>query len=123
MNYKKSLINNLKNIISLLQQEKKALVNNDVDKVTEIVNKKNEQIEKLGAFKGMDVENFKEAMDLIEEIDSMQELNLLLTKQALSYQNAVLESISQNINNFANTYSSKGTYENTDSINIIDQSV
>ena len=123
MNYKKNLINNLKNIISLLKQEKTALINNDVDKVTEIVNKKNEQIEKLGAFKGTDVENFKEAMDLIKEIDYMQELNLLLTKQALSYQNAVLESISQNINNFANTYSSKGTYENTDSINIIDQSV
>lgn len=123
MNHKKSLINNLKNIISLLEQEKTALINNDVDKVTEIVNKKNELIEKLGAFKGMDVENFKEAMDLIKEIDSMQELNLLLTKQALSYQNAVLESISQNINNFANTYSSKGTYENTNNINIIDQSV
>ena len=123
MKHKRSLINNLKNIISLLQQEKKALVNNDVDKVTEIVNKKNEQVEKLGAFKGMDVENFKDAMDLIKQIDTMQELNLLLTKQALSYQNAVLESISQNINNLSNTYSSKGTYENVNNINIIDQSV
>lgn len=123
MNNKKGLISNLKNIISLLEQEKTALVNNDVDEVAKIVNKKNEQIEKLGAFKGMDVENFKEAMDLIKEINSMQELNLLLTRQALSYQNAVLESISQNINNLSNTYSSKGTYENVNSINIIDQSV
>ena len=123
MKQKRNLINNLKNIISLLDEEKKALVNNDVDKVTEIVNKKNQLIEKLGAFKGMDVENSKEAMDLIGRIDSMQELNLLLTKQALSYQNAVLESISQNINNLSNTYSSKGTYENANNINIIDQSV
>ncbi|NLY47020.1 MAG: flagellar protein FlgN [Tissierella sp.] len=123
MNHKRSLLNNLKNIITLLKEEKKALINNDLDKITEIVTKKNEQIEKLAAFKGMDVENFKEAMDLIKEIDSMQELNLLLTKQALSYQNAVLESISQNINNFSNTYSAKGTYQNTDSINIVDQSV
>ena len=123
MNREKALINNLKSIIRLLEQEKVALINNDAEQISEIINKKNQQMQGLSVFKGMDVENNKQAMDLIQEINSMQELNLLLTKQALSYQNALLESISQNLNNFANTYSSKGTYENTNNVNIIDQSV
>lgn len=123
MNLKKGLINNLKNIIKLLEEEKEALVSNDADHVAEIVMKKNELINNLSAFKGMDIENSREAMKLIKEINQMQELNLLLTKQALSYQNAILESISQNLNNFANTYSSKGTYEKANNVNIIDQSV
>ena len=77
----------------------------------------------MSVYKGMDIENSKEAMDLIKVINSMQELNQLLTEQALSYQNAILESISKNLNNFSNTYSSKGTYDNSSNINIIDQSV
>ena len=71
----------------------------------------------------MDIQNNKEAMDLVQEIDRLQELNLLLTNQALSYQTALLETISNNLNNFSNTYSSKGKYETRNDINIIDQSV
>ena len=53
----------------------------------------------------------------------MQELNLLLTNQALSYQNALLESISHSVNNIINTYSSNGKYETKNNMSIIDQSV
>lgn len=123
MTSQKGLIHLLKTMENLLVKERSALIGNDVEEVSEIVNKKNEIIQQMHIYKGMDIKNFKEAMDLIEEINSMQELNLLLTKQALSFQNALLESISKNMNNFSNTYSSKGAYETMNNINIIDQSV
>ena len=123
MTSQKGLISLLKTMENLLIKERSALIGNDVEEISKIVNKKNEIIKQMHAYKGMDIKNFKEAMDLIEEINSMQELNLLLTKQALSFQNALLESISKNLNNFSNTYSSKGAYEKMNNINIIDQSV
>ncbi|MDR7869617.1 MAG: hypothetical protein RIN55_02070 [Tissierellaceae bacterium] len=119
----KGLIKHLEIILNLLKKEKVALTNNDVDMVSEIMDRKSEQIKELEKYKGLDFQNFKEATDLIEEINSLQELNLLLTKQALSYQDAILESISKNLNNFSNTYSNKGTYETKNNISIIDHSV
>lgn len=123
MALEKNLMKSLKNLIDLLGMERSALMSNDVDQISMLIDKKNEQINALSVYKGLDIENSREAMDLIKEIDSMQELNLLLTQQALSYQNAILESISKNLNNFSNTYSAKGTYNNSNNISIIDQSV
>lgn len=123
MSSQRGLINSLKSIIKLLEEEKEALVENDVDRIMEIVNQKSIQINELSKFKGMDIQNNKEAMDLVQEIDRLQELNLLLTNQALSYQTALLETISNSLSNFSNTYSSKGKYETRNDINIIDQSV
>lgn len=119
----RALVSDLKKILRLLQKEKKALIANDIEKLTEIINNKNESIERLAAYKGMDVKNIKEAMDIIGEINSIQELNLLLTKQALSFQEAILESISTNVNNASNTYSNKGKYESAKEISLIDHSV
>ena len=119
----KELNNHLKIIYNLLIKERVALINNDVEKISEIVEQKNEQIEELKKYKGVGIKNFKEVANLIEEINSMQELNLLLTNQALSYQNALLESISHSVNNIINTYSSNGKYETKNNMSIIDQSV
>lgn len=119
----RALINSLKEIIKLLEMERSALVANDVDQISMLVDKKNQEMSKLSAFKGMDIESNKDAMALIEEINSKQELNLLLTKQALSYQNAILESMSKNLGNFSNTYSAKGKYDSSNNVSIIDQSV
>lgn len=105
----------------LLREEKEALINNDGEKIAELVEAKNNYIEKLSEFKGLEMEKNQEIIVLSKEIDSLQEINLLMTKQALSYQNAILESIAKNVKR-ANTYSSKGNYDSED-INIIDQSV
>lgn len=123
MTYQSGLIGHLKTIHKLLEKERAALIGNDIEKISDIVNKKNEIIKEMQIYKGMDIENHKEVMDLIQEINSMQELNLLLTKQALSFQNALLEAISKNLNNFSNTYSSTGVYETANNINLVDQSV
>lgn len=115
------LANHLKELIKLLKEEREALINNDGEKIAELVEIKNNYIEKLGEFKGMDMASNEEIMALAKEIDSLQEVNLLMTKQALSYQNVMLESMAKNVQT-NNTYSSKGNYDSKD-INIIDQSI
>lgn len=115
------LANHLKDLLKLLKEEKEALIHNDGEKIAELVETKNNYIEKLGEFKGLDMEKNEEIIALSKEIDSLQEINLLMTKQALSYQNAILESIAKNVQT-KNTYSSKGNYDSKD-VNIIDQSI
>lgn len=119
----KELLKHLKEIIKLLEEEKEALVKNHGDKIQDLVKAKSEIMDKLIEFKGMDIENNETAMNLIEKINDLQETNLLLTKQALAYQNSILEGISKNMNNMSKTYSPKGNYESKSSINLIDQSV
>lgn len=122
----KELIKKLKALIKVLEEEKEALIKNDGEKIVHLVKVKSEYTDALIEFKGLDIENDETAMKLIGKINDLQEINMLLTKQALAYQNAILESISKNINNInksSNTYSSKGSYESKNNINLIDQSI
>lgn len=115
------LASHLKELIKLLKEEREALIKNDGEKIAELVEIKNNYIEKLGEFKGLDMGEDEEIITLAKEIDSLQEINLLMTKQALSYQNVMLESIAKNVQT-KNTYSPKGNYDSKD-INIIDQQI
>lgn len=117
------LIAILKGIIKLLYVEKEALLNNDGHAIAEIVEKKNEYLEKLKELKGIDASSDERVMSLIEEINSLQETNLLLTKQALGYQEMLMESIAKNMKNLSNTYSPKGGYNQNNNVSFIDQSV
>ena len=109
--------------MNLLKDEKKALIDNDGNKVITIVESKTLALEKLSKFKGYDIENSKKITSIIGEINELQEINLLLTKQALSFQDVLLESISKNIQSLSNTYSGKGHYEVSTNINLVDESV
>lgn len=122
----KELIKKLKALIKVLEEEKEALIKNDGEKIVHLVKVKSEYTDALIEFKGLDIANDETAMKLIGKINDLQEINMLLTKQALAYQNAILESISKNINHInksSNTYSSKGNYESKNNINLIDQSI
>lgn len=123
MNSRQELVNNLKSILGLLQEEKDALIHNDGNRITEIVESKKSCIEKLASLKGFSIEDDKEIMTIIEQMNELQEVNLLLTKQALGFQNNLLESMAKNLQSSANTYSPKGSYESKNTINLIDQSV
>lgn len=123
MKTNKKLVNKLNLLVSLLKEEREALIKSDGDKVAEIVKKKENIIEDLSTFKGLDIREDKIIMELIKEIDSLQEMNLLLTKQALSFQNALLESISKGVKASLNTYSAKGNYESNNKTGLVDQSV
>lgn len=117
------LSNHLKSLIKLLQDEKHALTHNDGNTVLDIVEKKNSFLEKMAQFKGLGAEKDPNIMAMIGEINSLQETNLLLTKQALGFQNSLLEGIAKSYTNSANTYSIKGSKGTADSPKIIDQSV
>lgn len=117
------LINELKAIVNILEDEKEALLENDGHRVADILERKNNYIENLNQYKGLDILNNKKAMELIGEINSIQETNILLTKQALSYQDMLLESIAKNINNLNNTYTPNKGYNQQNNISFIDQSV
>lgn len=118
---KKEFAKHLEEIIKLLKIEKEVLVKNDGDALVEILNKKNQYIEDLEKFKGIDLEN-ERIMELIEEINSLQELNLLLTRQALSFGENFLETLSKAVKN-SNTYSSGGNFDKNKSTNIIEKEV
>ena len=117
------LCNHLKKIIKLLNEEKEALLQNDGGKILEIVELKNKHIEKLSQFTGLDIIGNEKSISPIQQINSLQETNLLLTKQALSYQQVLMESISQNVQNNSSTYSAKGNYEGTNDISLINKKV
>lgn len=117
------MINQLKKLKTLLLNEKEALVNNKPDKVNAIVEEKNKWMAEM---KDQE-QNFKDnnkIIDLIEDIQKLQDINMLLTRQALSFQNALLETLAKNINNLSNTYSEKGNMYNTENHSkLVDQSV
>lgn len=115
----------LKGLIVLLKREKECLIKNDVDTLSKIIADKNNIITDLESakYKNEKIENNKQIEKLLKEIDSLQESNLLLTRQALSFQNTLLETIANNIEKTSKTYSQKGEYEKVSNINIVDQSV
>ncbi len=123
MRTERELIDHLWRIQDLLKKERAALVHNDIDTISEITEKKDVEIVRLKDFNIEGIRNQQEVIDLIEEINYMQELNLLLTQQALSYQNVILESISKSINDFSNTYSANGKYEKMNNVNLVDHSI
>lgn len=117
------LIAILKKLVGILEEEKIALINNDGLKVAELVEAKIEiivDIEQLGLKNALDDNR---VIQLIEQIDELQETNLLLTKQALKYQEVMMESIAKNLSSKSGTYEQKGSYNKEQSINFVDQSV
>lgn len=118
---KKEFAKHLEEIIKLLKEEKKSLTANNGDALIKILEKKEILIEELARFKGMDLEDEK-IMDLIGEINSLQELNLLLTRQALSFQENFLESLSK-VAKTSNTYQNTGNYNKKTSANMIEKEV
>lgn len=118
-----NLIDILKRLKGLLEKEKLALVANHGQEVLELVQAKikiTEEIQALGIKNALEDSR---VIDLIKEIDVLQETNLLLTKQALKYQEVMMESIAKNLTNKAGTYEQKGSYNKEQSINFVDQSV
>lgn len=117
------LVSILKNLLSLLEKEKLALISNDGEKVAEIVKAKidiTEEIENLAIKNSLED---KRVISLIGQINELQETNLLLTKQALKYQEVLIESIAKNLSSKAGTYEGKGSLNIEQSINFIKETV
>ncbi|MFZ7120915.1 MAG: hypothetical protein ACOWWH_08210 [Eubacteriaceae bacterium] len=114
----------LKSLLLVLKDEKESLINNNVEKIIRLIDTKNEYIDKISKFEETDFENNVEIRELIKQINLLQETNMLLTKQALSFQSSLLQVISKNIQNNSNTYTSKGKkYQNQKELSFINESV
>lgn len=114
----------LKDIKKALNDEKEALVKNNGARIAEIVKIKAELIDKLKNFKDIgDISQNEKVLELFGKINSLQETNFLLTKQALAYQEMLLESITENVKSGSNTYSARGGYNGNNEINFIDKSI
>lgn len=120
----KKLKNILKELMDILKEEKEALINNDSSAVAGLVERKIEIVSILENQSKEAVETDEEILKLVGAIKEIQETNLLLTKQALKFQENLIESIAENIKAVAETYSQKGEYKKqTQNINLVDQKV
>lgn len=117
-----SLKETLQQFIALLKVEKTALIKNDGKKIEEIVKEKQSFLETMQELDPSDITE-QETVDYILEIQELQETNLMLTKQALQFQEDVLHAISQTAKKSGNTYSKKGTYAAAEQPNLINQSI
>ncbi|MCP0886220.1 flagellar motor switch protein [Ligilactobacillus sp. WILCCON 0076] len=79
---------------NVLTNEKESLINNKTEKVLEALSEKETYIPILDNYQGPISEKTKQ---LLREIKELQETNLLLTRQALSYQNTLMQAIKDNL--------------------------
>lgn len=112
----------LKQFIALLEREKEALIHNEGAVIQSIVAEKQGFIEWFPTF------NFQQEADneieaLVYTIRHLQETNLLLTKQALNYQDAVMEALSKSVNKAGKTYSKSGQQTGLTQASILNQSL
>lgn len=113
----------LNEFIKLLQIEKEVLIKNDAAKLAEIVEQKQNY---LVSFESLTIETIQkeELTAIFAEIENLQRTNLLLTKQALDFQQTVMDAFSKGMQKGKTTYSKKGIYDNAgDQASVINQSV
>lgn len=109
----------LRKFISLLKKEKKALIKNDGQQVSQIVKEKEAFVELLAAFEPTEDSDVRV---LVLNIRDLQEDNLLLTEQALSYHNAFLSAVTQGLKKTNATYSRYGNLSGQEDVSLINQS-
>lgn len=105
-----------------LQREKAALLSNDGVAFDSIVTEKQTFLSQLEAasFEGCSrvaVENE------VNEIKELQECNVLLTRQAISYHDSILDALSEGMEKNSRTYSKKGQLSPSKKVGLFNQSV
>lgn len=113
-----SVMNELK---VLLEDERETLIQNNGEHLVEIVQEKEELLERLAEFDEKNV-NVNELLSLSHDIKEIQETNLLLTQQSLAYTEMLLQNIQKNSQK-KNAYSKKGTFEKSEEATFLDESL
>ncbi|MGO2084128.1 hypothetical protein [Vagococcus sp.] len=114
----KEILFYLKQFIAILKKEKKALINNKNEKIVEIIQLKEEFIPVFDSFEPTDSEEIRM---LVSEIKELQSTNLMLTEQAMAYNNVYLQAIASETKRATNTYSSDGKFTERKEVNFIEQ--
>lgn len=112
----------LDSMMVILKEEQEALVENDGERIIEIVEQKEKFIKKLEDHKGLNIAENKKILKIIEEINEMQEINLMLTNQALNFNNVFLDALKEATEHGVSSYSADGKISKAKK-NIINQSV
>lgn len=123
MNDTKRLLMGLKDLLKILKEEKEVLLKNDAVSLEKIVEKKNELVLLIREEQEKGVVPDEAVRSFAHEIEKLQEVNHLLTKQALSFQEEIFKALSKNTSVKHNTYSKQGSMNHTKEVSIIDQSV
>lgn len=113
-----SLMNKLK---ECLVEERTVLINHDGERLLELVNEKEEIMNALAQFDEADIE-IEQLNKVATEIKALQETNVLLTEQSISFTEQLVSNIQKNATK-KNTYSKKGTFEKTGQTTFVDQSL
>ncbi len=113
----------LQELVRVLREEKTILMKNEAGRLMDLVNKKKDLMALINEFNLEDIEITEELKMLTAEMDALQETNLLLTRQGLSFQETILKALAKNNTSKFSTYSSKGSYEAQKEVKIVDQSV
>ncbi|AQP54590.1 hypothetical protein CBF34_01025 [Vagococcus penaei] len=95
----------LKKLVTILKKEKKYLLNNTSEKVIDCVAQKEELAEIIQTFTHVESE---QARELIRQIKELQDINLMLTKQAISYNNVFLSAVVKGAKKASSTYAPNG---------------
>lgn len=117
----------LEDLLTILDKERKALIDNELDNLLELIKCKEKQAEKINAIEET-IEEISEEdkiviRNLVEQVIQLQETNSLLTEQAMSYHLNLIEGIEQEAKKASNTYSKDGAYEQVSDGAIINKSI
>lgn len=123
----KAHLNKLNELKLLLEKEKSALINLDEEALMGIVHLKSEKVKEIDEIESNRMETFgedsfqsfvkenKEAVNLIDrikqvvhEIQELQEMNLLLTQQAMDYNSTLMTLVQKALKKSTQTYGYNG---------------
>lgn len=121
MNKTKQVLSLMDELKKTLEEERQVLVENNGERLVELIEEKEEILIQLAEFNEEDVK-LEELRSLSQEIKELQEINLTLTEQSLSFSEMLLDNIQKNAQK-TNAYSKKGKYEQSDSATFIDESL
>ena len=111
----------LEELKDLLIQERDVLIENDGQRLIELIQKKETVIIELSKFDDTDVE-IERLNVLSREVKMLQETNLTLTQQAMNFTETMLEHIKKAASQHT-TYSKKGKYDSSKKSTLLDQSL
>jgi hypothetical protein len=123
MNDTRKLQGALKELLKILNEEKAVLLHNDAHTLEKIVARKNEIVMIIREEQEKGVVPDEVVRSYAREIEKLQEVNHLLTKQALSFQEEIFKALSKNTAVKHNTYSKQGNMNRAEDVSIIDQSI
>ncbi|MDN2453727.1 flagella synthesis protein [Lactobacillus sp. UCMA15818] len=110
----------LGNFVKLLKKEKDYLIKDDGESLTNLLPEKEVFVKVLEGYQGNISEKVRE---LITVIKTQQEENMLLTRQAIGYQEMLMTAVKKNLSSPAGTYSKGAQVYAQPRTNFVDEEI